>query len=112
LTSPSTQSKPLRERLLPQASIRFFMYLIGVSALVMYTFRAAFVGDAFWAKIVSLLIVTCGGCFFAYATLFFLASLFTATTTPLQRSFEPLPSQRHGTGDDLQEGTRAPGGDT
>ena len=31
MTSPDTESKPLRERLLPQTSIRFFLLLIGAS---------------------------------------------------------------------------------
>ena len=43
LNLPSTESKPLRERLIPQTSIRFYLLLIGASAVVMYIFRAAFV---------------------------------------------------------------------
>lgn len=86
MPSPDTQSKPLRERLLPQTSIRFFLVLIGASAVVMYTFRAAVVDDRFWAKILALLIATASGCFFAYAGLFLLANLLTATTAPLRHA--------------------------
>ena len=88
------------------------MFLIGVSALVMYIFREAVVGDQSWAKIVSLLIATCGGCFIAYAALFLLASLFTATTTPLLRAFEPLQNEPQASGDELVEGTHSTGRDT
>ena len=86
MNSPSTESKPLRERLIPQTSIRFFLVLIGASAVVMYIYRAAFVGDAFWAKIASLLITIAGGCFLAYAGCFLVANLFSATTSPLLNS--------------------------
>ena len=88
------------------------MFVIGISALVMYTFRAAFVGDAFWAKIVSLLIVTSGGCFIAYAGLFFVANLFTATTTPLRRAFEPQQSEQQPSGGEIVGEARSTGGDT
>ena len=87
------------------------MFLIGVSALVMYTFRAAVVADQFWAKIVSLMIVICGGCFMAYAAMFFMASLFTATTAPLLRAFEPLHGEHHGSDDDPTEDAHSAGGD-
>lgn len=89
MNSPGTESKPLRERLIPQTSIRFFLLLIGASALVMYIYRAAIVGDAFWAKIASLLITTVGGCFLAYACSFLVANLFSATTSPLLNSLPP-----------------------
>lgn len=92
MSFPSTESKPLRERLLPQTSIRFFLALIGLSALVMVTFRAAFISGQMWAQIVSLLVVTIIGSFLAYAVLFFLANLFTATTAPLVRSSQPSAS--------------------
>lgn len=88
MTSPSTQSRPLRERLLPQASIRFFLFLIGTSALVMVTFRAAFIGQQLWAKIASLLITTAGGCFIVYALLFFVARALAATADPIWRAVE------------------------
>ncbi len=83
---PSTESKPLRERLIPQTSIRFYLLLIGASAVVMYIYRAAFVNGAFWAKIASLLITITGGCFLAYAGCFLVANLFSATTSPLLNS--------------------------
>lgn len=95
---PSIESKPLRERLIPQTSIRFFLLLIGASALVMYIYRAAFVGDAFWAKIASLLITIVGGCFWTYAGFFLVANLFSATTSPLLNRL-PVHSQPDGTPD-------------
>lgn len=106
MSSPSTESKPLRERLMPQTSIRFFMFLIGVSALVMYTFRAALVTDQFWAKIGSLLIATVLGCFITYAALFFVANLFSATTAPLRNAWEPSRREREADGDDPPQTAR------
>lgn len=100
MTLPSTESKPLRERLLPQTSIRFYMFLIGVSAVAMYTFRAAFVTDQFWAKIGSLLIATAGGCFLVYAALFFVANLFSATTSPILDALDPSPASHESHGND------------
>ena len=100
LTLPSTESKPLRERLLPQTSIRFFMFLIAVSAVAMYTFRAALVTGQFWAKIGSLLITTAGGCFIVYAALFFVANLFSATTVPILDALDPSPAPDESHGND------------
>jgi hypothetical protein len=62
--------------------------LIGASALVMVTFRAAFVGDQFWAKIASLLIATALGCFMVYAALFVAARALAATTDPIWHAVE------------------------
>ncbi len=88
LTSPDTRSKPLREKLLPQASIRFFMVLIAASAMVMVIYRMAFVAERMWAKISVLLISTIGGCFLVYALLFLIANLFTASTAPIRDAIE------------------------
>ena len=74
---PETESSPLPERWLPQTSIRFLIILIGLCALVMYTFRAAIVDDQVWAKIGSLVIATALACLVAYGGLFVVALLFS-----------------------------------
>jgi len=79
-----TESKPLREKLLPQASLRFFLLLIGGSAVVMFVFRMALLQENYWAKIAALLFVMLVACFAAYATLFLLANLFSISTRPLR----------------------------
>lgn len=84
MNQPSTESQLVRERLMPQVSIRFFIFLIGLSAVAMYTFRAAVVANQVWAKIASLMMVTIIGCFTAYAFLFLVANLFNVTTMPLR----------------------------
>jgi uncharacterized membrane protein len=80
VTQPGTESTTIRQRLLPQTSIRFFAFLIAISALAMYTLRAALVDGQQWAKIGSLLIATVIGCFVAYAWLFLFANLFSYAT--------------------------------
>lgn len=89
MNSSSTESEPLRQQLMPQTSIRFFLLLIGTSALVMLVFRAAIVGAALWAKIAALLITVAGSCFLAYAGVFLVANLFSATASPLLNSLTP-----------------------
>ena len=70
------------------------MVLIAASAVVMYTYRSAFVADQFWAKIASLLITTVGGCFLVYAALFMIANLFTASTAPIRHVLESSPADQ------------------
>ena len=79
----STVSKPLKERLLPQTSIRFFLFLTAMCAAVMVLFRAASDREAFWTKIFALLIVTTTASFVAYVILFLIANLFSASTEPI-----------------------------
>ena len=67
----------LRERLLPQTSIRFFLLLIALSAGVMYTLRAALLERQTWATVVSMILATACLCFFLYLALFLVASLFS-----------------------------------
>ena len=86
-TTVATGSQPLRERLMPQTSIRFFLILISVCALVMLIFQSA-VTDAGWPRIAALLIATIGGCFVAYAGLFLIGNLFSFTTAPIADAFE------------------------
>ncbi len=76
------------------------MLLIGVSALVMYTFRAAFVGNQLWAKIGSLLIATAVGCFVVYAALFLVANVFATATAPLRRVREASQAVKQASGDE------------
>lgn len=77
MSQPEQQSRPIIERLLPRLSIRFFVALIGVCALVMYTLRSAIVSDQLWAKCAALVMLTAIGCFIAYVGLFLLANLFS-----------------------------------
>ena len=86
MTQSGIEPKPLVERSLPQASIRFFILLIALSAIVMLTFRAAIVGGHLWAKIGSLLIATSIGCFLAYTGLFLVAFLFSTATSALWKT--------------------------
>lgn len=69
---------------MPQASLRFFLLLIGASAVIMFIFRLAFTGDSYWAKIVALLFTILVACFAAYATMFLLANLFAVSTRPIR----------------------------
>ncbi|MFK8114159.1 MAG: hypothetical protein AB8B91_18300 [Rubripirellula sp.] len=92
--TPSTDSKPLRERLLPQTSIRFMMAMMVASAIVMVVFRQAAVGDAAWAKILSMMIQTIFASFLAYGLLFLIANLFSATTDPIVRALDSSAADR------------------
>lgn len=86
MATPSTEpdSKPPREKLLPQASLRFFLLLIGFSALIMVVYRIAFTGEGYAPKLAALLFTIIVACFGAYAALFFLANLFSVTTRPFR----------------------------
>lgn len=90
MIDPNTESQPLPEKLLPQTSIRFFLMLIGASALVMLVFRSASGGSS-WARIVSLLITNVGACFMVYAILFLIANLLSSTTEPIVRVIDAAP---------------------
>ncbi len=87
MSNQETQSKPLTERLLPQTSIRFFGFMIAVSAVVMYTFRAAIVADQFWAKCAAPVIATILGCFVGYFVLFVVANCFSVIVEVVLRPF-------------------------
>ena len=99
MVQPGTESKPIRERLLPQTSIRFFALLIAASAITMYIFREAFLGDRLWAMILSMLITTAMVCFVAYASLFIIANLFSNVVRMLFR-----PWLRQGSGSKSESG--------
>jgi hypothetical protein len=92
--SDSDAGQPVRERWLPQTSIRFFVALIGISALVMYIFRAALMDDVLWAKCASLVIMTAIGCFFSYALLFLITLPFASAAATIAEV--PLPSAAPG----------------
>ena len=83
-----SEPKPLREKLLPQASLRFFLLLIGLSAGVMVVFRLALLQDSYWARIVAVMFAITGACFIGYAVIFFLANLFSLSTRPLRSAIE------------------------
>tara|TARA_R110002049_G_scaffold50370_3_gene143063 strand:+ start:101223 stop:101564 length:342 start_codon:yes stop_codon:yes gene_type:complete len=73
---------------MPQASIRSLIALVFGSAVVMWLFRTMVVGNAFWAKCVSAVLVTAAACFVMYAILFLLAHLFTVVTSPIVDAIE------------------------
>ena len=79
-----SEPSPLREKILPQASLRFFLGLIGVSAAIMVVFRLALVAELLWAKIIVLLFVMVMTSFAFYVMLFFFAGLFAASTKPVR----------------------------
>ena len=82
--NPDSQLLPLREKVLPQTSLRFFLGLIGISAAIMVVFRLALVAEVLWAKIVALLFVMATTSFAVYVILFFFAGLFSASTKPVR----------------------------
>ena len=82
--SPQT----LRQRLMPQASIRSLIALSTICAMIMWLVRTMLVGDSFWAKCVGAVLLTTVGCFALYAALFLLAHLFTVVTSPLVDAIE------------------------
>lgn len=83
MTTDPSESKPVTQRWLPQTSLRFYVGLIAVCAVGMYTFRAAIVGDQLWAKCTAVVLATGIGCFVAYLLLFLLADLFSTAASPL-----------------------------
>ena len=87
VTQTGTESNPIRERLLPQTSIRFFAMLIAFSAVGMYVLRAGFIHQRLWAIIGSMLIVVMLATFIVYASLFVIANVFSRSTRALFRAF-------------------------
>ena len=87
----STVSQPLKEKLLPRISIRFVLVLTAICAVVMVLFQAASSESAVITKILSLLILTTGGCFAAYIVLFALASIVSKTTEPIVAAIDSQP---------------------
>ena len=90
MSTPDTQSQPLREKLAPQTSIRFFMLLIAACALVMVLVRMAARSDAFWTKLIVMVIFTSIGCFLIHAILFLIANLMTSATEPIAQAVETI----------------------
>ena len=81
-----TDSVPVRQRWLPQTSIRFYGLLIALCAAAMVAFRAAALSDNLWAEIATLMIATTIACFVLYAALFLVAYLFSNATGLLWRA--------------------------
>ena len=89
MESNETESQPLKEKLLPQVSIKFFFALMTVCALLIVLFQASADNAAFWTKISVLLLSTVLVSFVGYALMFFLANLMAKTTQPLVDALEP-----------------------
>ncbi len=89
---PSTDSKPVAEKILPQTSMRFLLILIIVSAVIMTIVRMSSENAAFWTKIIVLLLATSAGCFLVYVILFLIASLMTSATEPIVEAIEKQPT--------------------
>ncbi|GAA5510724.1 hypothetical protein [Novipirellula caenicola] len=88
------KEQPLRERLFPQLSLKFLLKLTAICAAVMWAFRAGAMDNLFWAKCLSVILITAMGCFFAYAAMFciafFLARFSGAILEPFQHN-RPTP---------------------
>ncbi len=85
---------PLRERLFPQLSLKFLLKLTAICAAMMWAFRAGAMDNLFWAKCLSVVLMTAMACFFAYAVMFciayFLAGVSGAILEPFHQN-RPLP---------------------
>jgi cell division protein FtsW (lipid II flippase) len=88
LKSNETESQPLKEKLLPQVSIKFLFALMTLCALLIVLFQASASNAAFWTKIGVMLFSTALGSFVLYAMMFVLANLIAKTTQPLVDVFE------------------------
>lgn len=84
--APSTADEPQREKLLPQASIRFFLLTIGGSGIIMFIFRLAIVGEATWAIVIALMLSLVFAMFATYFVLFLVASALATSAKPLRSS--------------------------
>ncbi|EMI20359.1 membrane protein [Rhodopirellula maiorica SM1] len=84
----------LRERLFPQLSLKFLLKLTAICAAVMWAFRAGAMDNLFWAKCLSVVLITAMACFFAYAVMFciafFLARVSGAILEPFHLN-QPVP---------------------
>ena len=91
--SPANQAadETRREKLLPQASIRFFLLTIGGSAIIMVIFRIALIDKAMWAQVLALMLSATLVPFVTYIVLFLLASCFAVTSQPLRSSLKQDP---------------------
>lgn len=95
--SPANQpaDETRREKLLPQASIRFLLLTIGGSAVVMVIFRIALVDEAIWAQVIALMLSVTLVPFVTYIVLFLLASCFAVTSKPLRSSLKQDPETQN-----------------
>ena len=95
--SPANQAanETKREKLLPQASIRFFLLTIGGSAIIMVIFRIALIDKAMWAQVIALMLSVTLLPFATYIVLFLLASCFAVTSKPLRSSLQQEPETQN-----------------
>lgn len=84
----ASTTETLRQKLIPQASIRSLIMLITASAVVMWIARRMLIGDMFWAKCFGAVLATIALCFVSYAAIFLLSHLFTIATSPLTRAID------------------------
>lgn len=76
--------EPRREKLMPQASIRFFLLTIGGSAMIMVIFRIALLSEAIWAIVIALLFSLICVMFLIYLALFLVANALAASAKSLR----------------------------
>jgi len=95
--SPANQptDETRREKLLPQASIRFFLLTIGGSAVIMVIFRIALIDKAMWAQVLALMLSATLVPFVTYIVLFLLANCFAVTSQPLRSSLKQAPETQN-----------------
>ncbi|MEZ6089969.1 MAG: hypothetical protein R3C05_18470 [Pirellulaceae bacterium] len=92
--STDPNAEPLSpEPLMPQWSLRSLMGLTALAAGVMWVLREAFFEGPLWARCVSLVLLSLGGCFFAYAMIFSLATLFAQMSNAILAPFQPRGKQ-------------------
>lgn len=92
MSNDANAPSPATEPLMPQWSLRSLMALTAVAAATMWVFRAAMVDGQFWARPLSIVLLSFGGCFFAYAVVFALASLFASLTHTIMAPLRPQSS--------------------
>ena len=90
---PADESR--REKLLPQASIRFLLLTIGGSAVVMVIFRIALVDEAIWAQVIALMLSVAFVPFLTYIILFVVANSFALTSKPLRSNLNQAPETKN-----------------
>ena len=92
ISNDANDPSPTDEPLMPQWSLRSLMTLTAVAAAAMWVFRAAMVDGLFWARPLSIVLLSFGGCFFGYAVVFALASLFASLTHTIMAPLRPQAS--------------------
>ena len=85
---PDIESKALKEKLLPQTSLRFLFALITASAFVIVLLQASASSTAFWTKILTLVLATGVVSFGLYALMFLIAGVISKTAQPIIDALE------------------------